>query len=75
MKMIPTFISFYRDYMDSSGVQYGAEYRMKDSRESVKLICNSESIVIPLDEVDWFISRLQDIKEVVNPDSMPEVKP
>jgi len=61
-------LSYLQMHDDNSGIEYGVEYTVERSfgdtseRGLVDLIC-IDKITIPIEELEWFISCLQKIKE------------
>ena len=61
--LIPSSISFERQYSDNSGVQYGVDFK-RDSEwgDKVGIDCDGNGIEFPLSELDWFIASLMAIR-------------
>lgn len=64
-RIIPTEISFEEQYSDDSGVEYAVYYEENKGNPRISLLSQSAETSFGFDKIDWFIERLQRIKEEI----------
>lgn len=68
--MIPTKIAFEKKYSDDSGVEFAVRYEANDCFEPIE-IEHVNTISIPLEQLDWIIDALCEVRLIVNKDNQP----